>query len=100
MENNRISPENKTNESGKPVRTDSAEIVRRHLQDEKHEITDEDIRNVKIVTTDEEPVTIAEATEGVLEGDSEKLKDEESKEITGAPDPKDKAATPWDVISD
>lgn len=100
MENNRIDPENNINEGNKPLETDSAEIVRRHLEDENHEITDDDMRNVKIGTTDEEPVTISEATEGVLDGDSEELNDEISNDVTGAPDPKDKAGTPWDVLGE
>jgi hypothetical protein len=50
MESNRKNPENTLNENNKPIETDSAEIVRRHLEDENHEITDEDIRNVKVIT--------------------------------------------------
>ena len=95
MENKRISPENKTNEN-KPAETDSAEIVRRHLEDENHQITDEEIRNVRVGTKDDEPVTIgAEAEARFAEDDS---KEDAEDEDLDAPDPKDKPVTPWDVI--
>lgn len=95
MENKRISPENKTNEN-KPAETDSAEIVRRHLEDENHQITDEDIRNVRVGAKDDEPVTIgAEAEARFAEDDS---KEDAEDEDLDAPDPKDKPVTPWDVI--
>lgn len=95
MENKRISPENKTNEN-KPAETDSAEIVRRHLEDQNHQITDEDIRNVRVGAKDDEPVTIgAEAEARFAEDDS---KEDAEDEDLDAPDPKDKPVTPWDVI--
>ena len=95
MENKRISPENKTNEN-KPAETDSAEIVRRHLEDENHQITDEEIRNVRVGTKDDEPVTIgAEAEARFAEDDS---KEDAEDEDLDAPDPKDKPVTPWDVV--
>lgn len=95
MENKRISPENKTNEN-KPAETDSAEIVRRHLEDENHQITDEDIRNVRVGAKDDEPVTIgAEAEARFAEDDS---KEDAEDEDLDAPDPKDKPVTPWDVV--
>ena len=95
MENKRISPENKTNEN-KPAETDSAEIVRRHLEDENHQITDEDIDNVQVGAKDDEPVTIgAEAEARFAEDDS---KEDAEDEDLDAPDPKDKPVTPWDVI--
>ena len=77
MENKRISPENKTNEN-KPAETDSAEIVRRHLEDENHQITDEDIRNVRVGAKDDEPVTIgAEAEARFAEDDSKEDAEDE-----------------------
>ena len=95
MENKRISPENKTNEN-KPAEADSAEIVRRHLEDENHQITDEDIRNVRVGAKDDEPVTIgAEAEARFAEDDSEE--DAEDEDLD-APDPKDNPVTPWDVV--
>ena len=40
-------PENKKTDS--QIITDTSEIVRRHLEDKNHEITDEEIRNIKVV---------------------------------------------------
>ena len=96
METNRISPENKINQGKKPVQTDSAEIVKRHLQDKNDQITEEDIRNVKIVTTDDEPITVgAEAKARLVDEADEEIEDE-----TDMPDAKAKPGTPWDVITD
>ena len=98
MEHNRNTPGNRNKESNKPIETDSSEIVRRHLEDENHEITEEDIRNVKVVgTDDEEPVTTgAEAKAKFdIEEDERVKKDDED-----APKPNDNPVTPWDVIND
>lgn len=90
MDNNRIGPESRTNEN-KPGETDTGKIVRRHLEDEHDEITDEDIRNVRIADTDAEPVTTgAEAQTRFI--------DEKAGEDDDAPDPIDKPVTPWDVL--
>src|SRR6188768_130167 len=98
MENNTTSLKNKINEGKKPIQTDSAEIVRRHLQDKNDEITEDDIRNVKIVTTDDEPVSVgAEATALLLDDESESAGDEVNNDKAET-DPKDKAGTPWDVL--
>ena len=87
---NRNNPENKGNESNKL--TDSSEIVRRHLEDENHEISEEDMRNVKIVgIEDGEPVTTGAEAEAKF-GTDEDAKDDED-----APGPR--PGTPWDVIS-
>jgi hypothetical protein len=87
---NRNNPENKSNESNKL--TDSSEIVRRHLEDENHEITDEDMRNVKIVGIEGgEPVTTGAEAEARF-GTEEEAKDDE--DATDA-----RPGTPWDVIS-
>ena len=92
MEKNPVSPEANKNGS-KPFETDSEEIVRRHLADEEHEITDEDIRNVRIVGQDgEPPLTGAEAQSRFGTGDSD--------EETDTPDPNAKPGTPWDVLSE
>lgn len=54
--NNPIRPENKDVKET-AVATDTTEIVRRHLEDENHTITDEEIRNIRVVGEDDEPVT-------------------------------------------
>lgn len=97
MENNRMSPERRTIEE-KPAETDTGKIVRRHLENEHDEITDEDIRNVRIAVSENEPITTgAEAKARFI---NEDLKDEDSdeNEVGGAPDPKDKPVTPWDML--
>ena len=100
MENNGISPKNSIKEGKKPIQTDSAEIVRRHLQDKNDEITEDDIRNVKIVTTDDEPVTVgAEATALLLDDESESAGDEVNNDKAET-DPRDKPGTPWDVLKE
>ena len=96
---NRINPENKMNEN-KPVETDSAEIVRRHLEDENHEITEDDIRNVRIITKDDEPVTTGAGAAARFTADDseEEVADDIEDEDLDAPDPKNNPVTPWDVI--
>ena len=94
---NRNTPESKNNQNIKPVETDSSEIVRRHLEDENHEITDEDIRNVKVVgIEDDEPVTTGAELEARF-GIDENSKEEDE---TNAPDPNDHPVTPWNVVSE
>ena len=100
MENNRISPENKINGSNKPIQTDSAEIVRRHLEDENHQITEDDIRNVKIVITDDEPITIGAEATALLVDDESKSTDEENDEAAHNTDPRAKPGNPWDVLNE
>ena len=91
--NNPIALENANN---KPLETDSSEIVRRHLEDKNHEITDDEIRNVRIAVEDSEPVTTgAEAKAKFVENDMEDDKEEENDGL----DPNEKPATPWDVIN-
>jgi hypothetical protein len=97
MESNRKNPENTLNENNKPIETDSAEIVRRHLEDENHEITDEDIRNVKVITGNESPISGEEARLRTGEDNEKKESEDENDEDT---DPNAKPATPWDVLSD
>ena len=89
---NRLRRENE-NVHNKPLETDSSEIVRRHLEDKNHEITEEEIRNVRIAVEDDEPIT--------TDADAETrfvANDEEAKEENDVPDPNDQPATPWDVI--
>lgn len=94
---NRNTPENRINQNNKPMETDSSEIVRRHLEDENHKITEEEIRNVKIVgTEDNEPVTTGAEAEAILGIDENS---EEAGDKT-APDPNDRPVTPWDVVSE
>ncbi len=97
MEKNRMNPENSTNQN-KPIESDSEKIVRRHLENEEDEISDADIRNVRIVGEDDEPTTIAAEAD---KKNKEDLKDEDGAEDEddALPDPNDKPVTPWDVIT-
>ena len=95
MVNNGTNPENKKGEN-KSVETDSEKIVRRHLENEDDEITDEDIRGVRVSIDGDEPVTTgteaaARFTKGKLENNDENI---------DAPDPKEKPITPWDVLNE
>ena len=77
---NRIVPENE-NANNKPPKNDASEVVRRHLEDKNHQITDEDIRNVRIVADDGEPTTIgAEAEAKFVATESEENEKEEGDE--------------------
>jgi hypothetical protein len=92
---NRIGPENNDAGKTKPVASDTTEVVRRHLEDKNHEITDEEIRNIRIVGKDNEPITVgAEAEAKFVEGNVESEIDEK----TDLPDTTDKPATPWDIV--
>jgi hypothetical protein len=99
MDSNRMSPENRTKEN-KPMETDSAEIVRRHLEDENHEITDAEIRNVKVGSTDDEPTTTgAEAAARFVEEEPGE-KDKKPNDKKNLPGEDGTPGTPWDVLSE
>ncbi len=67
--------------------------MRRHLEDENHEITDEEMRNVKIVATDDEPTTTgAEAAARFAEDEAEERDKEKNNDA--------KPDTPWNVLSE
>ncbi len=92
---NRIEPENKDTNSNKPVGSDTTEIVRRHLEDKNHKITDDEIRNVRIVGEDNEPATTGAEAEAKFEN-KEGTDSDEEKDLPG---PEDKPVTPWDVVA-
>jgi hypothetical protein len=96
---NRINAE-KTHQN-RPVETDSEKIVRRHLENEDDEITDEDIRSVRVVTTDDEPTTISAEAEARFTEDSDKeITGSETDEKTGAPNADEKPGTSWNVLGE
>ncbi len=80
-----LNEKNDTNSEGETV----SELVHRHLKDENHVITDDEIRNAKIeVYNIEEP-----------EGDLIDTKDKAEKEAeVSSPDEKDIIVTPLDVL--
>lgn len=71
----------------KRIDTDTSKIVHRHLADEEDQITDDDLRNVRI-STDLPP---EELTTTGAEVASLNKKEEEER-------PFDRPATPWDVV--
>ena len=92
---NPIGPENNNVGKNKPSAGDTTEIVRRHLEDKNHEITDEEIRNIRIVGDDGEPVTVGAEAEARF---VESKVDSENAEESNLTDPRDQPATPWDVV--
>jgi hypothetical protein len=94
MENNRVSPEDKVNEGNMPLETDSEKIVRRHLEDEDDQITDADIRNVRIVGGEE--LTATDDETSLTDEEQDITRTDKDNEL---PDPNDKPITPWDVVS-
>lgn len=66
---------------------DSQKLVQQHLQDEQHEITDEDIRNVRI-STDHLDADLSDLPERKDDGDNKSGTDLDNRFIT-----------PWDVTT-
>ena len=80
-------------QNGENFESDTQKIVRRHLEDEDHVITEDEVRNIRIGMT---PPPDAPTEEAIRERE-EKLDD------TKTPDenetsPVEQQATPWDVI--
>ena len=71
--------------------SDSQKAVRRHLEDENHVISEDDIRNVRVGVTPEKVDTGEELVKQVEEENAEKKDDEQ---------PNDKPITPWDVVNE
>lgn len=90
MENSNSPESRENNPENKP--TDTSEIVRRHLQDPNHQITDEDIRNVKVVgVEDGEPIITGAEAKARFDVDEHGEKEDTT-------DANDRPATPWDVV--
>lgn len=90
MQNDRldINPK-RSEENSQSEELSTQDVVRRHMEDENHVITDEELQNIRVGQSDEaEPV----ATEGLIEA----REDDEIK-TKGDPD-KDHPVTPWDVV--
>ena len=92
---NRIGPENNDAGKTKPVESDTTEVVRRHLEDKNHEITDEEIRNIRIVGKDNEPVTVGAEAEARFVENKESSDPNEEDNLPGE---NDAPVTPWDVV--
>jgi len=92
---NRIGPENNDAGKNKPVASDTTEVVRRHLEDKNHEITDEEIRNIRIVGEDNEPVTVGAEVEARF---VENKENSDNGDEDSLPAENDAPVTPWDVV--
>ena len=78
-----------SSEANKPTETTGTEkIVRQHMEDENHVITDEDIRNVEVGKFEHEPEYEGELSEDIADAS------EESGEIDGL---KSTPPNPWDI---
>ena len=90
MAENNVAPQSEN--SGSPEGTGTENIIRRHLQDPHHVISDEEIRNVAVGKSDDEvALTGAEASArfGIEEPNEEGKK---------AGDGEVKPPNPWDVL--
>lgn len=76
--------------------TGTENIVRRHLQDPNHVITDEEIRNVQVGKSDEVPTTGAEAMARFEDETNNKESDTTNKDDGDLPEAT--PPNPWDVL--
>ncbi len=81
-------------EDNKPPRfeSDTQKVVRQHMEDEDHEISEEDMKNVRIGVT----IPMDETTREGVEELQEKIDENNQQHKTGG----DKPVTPWDVVDD
>ncbi len=95
-----LSPENKGSQD-KPEKfeSDTQKIVRKHLEDPDHQITDEEMKNIRVGMI---PPELSEATNARLEGDD--AIEEVEKKIVGHEDQikeekntRNDKLNPWDV---
>ncbi len=82
------------NESPERFESDSQKIVRRHLEDENHIITDEEIRGVRIGAEPVVPDNTEQKFEELVDDLEKENEDPDKKEV----DPSDNPVTPWDTI--
>ena len=83
---------------GAEFESDTQKLTRKHLEDEDHVITEEEMRNLRVGMT---PPVLDEATE-VRFSDDEEVEKEEEKFIGDVDEIEDETAkrkiTPWDTI--
>lgn len=80
-------PESRPGNERQPFESDTQKIVREHLSDPNHVISEEDFKNVRIGMTPELDETTREQIDTL-----QQRVDEQQKEAGGP------AVTPWDVI--
>ncbi|HEU4633354.1 MAG TPA: hypothetical protein VFS22_05175 [Flavisolibacter sp.] len=88
-------PQDETNkeQNGERFESDTQKIVRRHLEDENHVITEDEIRNVRVGMT---PPPDAPTEEAIRERE-EKIADRKTPDENETA-PGEQQATPWDVL--
>jgi hypothetical protein len=84
--------DNNKEQNGERFESDTQKIVRRHLEDEDHVITEDEIRNVRVGMT---PPPDAPTEEAIKE--RERIADRKTPDESETA-PGEQQATPWDVI--
>jgi hypothetical protein len=83
---------------------DAKELIRKHIEDPEHEITDDDIRNLKPAIHNDPPTIGAEAMSRIAEIEEDEDEDDEDEDFdeSDVEDNKEseKPTTPWDVRND
>jgi hypothetical protein len=77
--------------NNKPFKSDTAKLVERHLKDPNHQITEEEIRNVRVGMTPPEPDDLR----SVEERAADRKKEDEDETLPGS-----QAITPWDTLDE
>lgn len=100
QEGENVKDENTENGNEERFESDTQKLVRKHLEDKNHVITDEDIANVRVgmvppqfdggAATESEGKETHEAAEENAAEETEDRKEDENL--------KDMQATPWDII--
>lgn len=98
-ENSGVNETNKTPERADRFESDTQKLVRRHLEDPDHQITDEEMQNMRVGMS---PTNLDEATEARLKGD-DAIEEVEEKELGDRNIEEDENTsgdkiTPWDTI--
>ncbi len=97
-ENEEIRSGSDSNE-GAEFESDTQKLTRKHLEDEDHVITEEEMRNLRVGMS---PPALDEATEVRFSDDDDKVEQEEEKFIGDTDEVEDDTAkrkiTPWDTI--
>ncbi len=95
MQNDRLENQPQGNKHGEQEELSTQDLVRRHLEDKDHVITDEDLKKVKVGQDNEEEPEAGIESAAYFEGEEdEEKKDDDRKEGENPIRP----ATPWDVV--
>jgi hypothetical protein len=103
-EDRNITPENDREDQVDRFESDTQKLTRKHLEDENHVFTEEEIRNLRVGMT---PPALDEATEARFEDEEAKEKveekligDEDNLEEDKKLEKPGQKITPWDTISE